>query len=269
MVEVPALSNRRGSTISFHTGWRVSTECFSPVEMKPSFRYASLWCFLLLLCSDADAQVCRLSVAGVNRERRVMGSIAAECPNPLHSAPFGNWGVASNFGPKLNGHQFQGWCHDMRVCDNAGQCLSNCSDGWYEWNSCTTNPLFQAPNCSLYNAADCTEQISTMGINVLGTQAVDVPVTCPLDSDRDGVLLDSGGCRDLRTYSRGNNFMSMYELDPLATDELVQTIYYPDIVVPWPARSCGAPPQEANGQDLLATTARRHLRKYLPRWPWS
>ena len=200
--------------------------------MKPFLRSAALWCSLpLLVCSDAVAQVCRLSVAGVNRERRVMGSISAECPHPLHSAPFGNWGVASNFGPKLNGHQFQGWCHDMLVCDNAGQCLSNCSDGWYEWNSCTTNPLFQAPNCSLYNAADCTGQISTMGINVLGTQAVDVPVTCPLDSDRDGVL-DSGGCRDLRTYSRGNNFMSMYELDPLATDELVQTIYYPDIAVP-------------------------------------
>jgi uncharacterized protein (TIGR03437 family) len=210
--------------------------------MRPLLRSAGFWCSLLLLVrADVVAQVCRLSVAGLNQERRVTGSISAECPNPIHSAPFGNWGVASNFGPKLNGHQFQGWCHDMRVCDSAGLCLNNCRDGWYEWNSCTTEPLFQAPNCSLYNAGDCTEQVSTMGINVLGTQIVDVPVACPSDSDRNGVL-DSGGCKDLRSYSRNNNFMSVYELDPLATDELVQTIYYPDIVVPLLCEILECPP---------------------------
>ena len=68
-------------------------------------------------------QVCRLSVAGLNRARRVVGNIHAECPEVVHTAPFGNWGVTSNFGSKNNTHQFDGWCHDTRVCDNAGPAL--------------------------------------------------------------------------------------------------------------------------------------------------
>ncbi|MCW5980130.1 MAG: hypothetical protein KIT09_18755 [Bryobacteraceae bacterium] len=200
--------------------------------MKRLWTEAALLCLVAMLARwPGEAQICRLSVAGLNRDRRVMGPVSAECPHPLHSAPFGNWGVTSNFGQKLNGHQFQGWCHNMRVCDNAGQCMNNCRDGWYEWNSCTTHALYQPPNCSLYNAAECTEQVSPLGINVLGTQAVDVPVTCPSDTNRDGAL-DSGGCADLTSYSRSNNFMSLYELDPATADELVQTIYYSDLVVP-------------------------------------
>jgi uncharacterized protein (TIGR03437 family) len=201
------------------------------------FRIAILTAFL---CLAADAQVCRLSVAGLNRERRVMGPVSAECPHPLHTAPFGNWGAVSNFGPKLNGHQFQGWCRNMRVCDNTGRCLSNCSDGWFEWNSCTTEPAFSPPNCFLYNASDCTEQVSPTGINVLGTQTADIAVTCPRDANLDGVL-DSGGCHDVRTYSRDNNFMSLYELDPLTGDELVQTLYFPEIHVPLDCNSLHCP----------------------------
>jgi uncharacterized protein (TIGR03437 family) len=176
----------------------------------------------------AEPQVCRLSVAGLNRARRVTGPVSTECPGPLvvHSAPFGNWGAASNFGPKLNGHQFQGWCHDTRTCDNEGNCGASCTDGWYEWNSCTDHPRYRAPNCTLYNADECTSQISTTGVNVLGTRTVDIPVRCPFDSDQDG-LPDQGGCRDVPVYSHGTNFMSLYELDPAGPDQLVQTLYFP------------------------------------------
>jgi uncharacterized protein (TIGR03437 family) len=177
-----------------------------------------------------EAQVCRLSVAGLNRARRAMGSIHAECPDRLHSAPFGNWGVTSNFGHKLDGHQFDGWCHDQEIVDNNGIRRKVCGDGWYEWNSCTDDALFRAPNCTLYNAAECSEQASTTGVNVLGTQFVDIPVSCPADVDGDGQL-DEGGCSDVHTYSHGTNFMSIYELDPLTGDDLVQTLIYPATVV--------------------------------------
>jgi uncharacterized protein (TIGR03437 family) len=178
-----------------------------------------------------EAQVCRLSVAGLNRARRVMGPVNAECPDPLHSAPFGNWGVTSNFGHKLDGRQFEGWCHsNHEIVDNSGFRRRVCGSRWHQWNSCTDHPLFRAPNCTLYNSADCTEQVSTSGVNVLGTQFVDIAVSCPADTDGDGQL-DTGGCSDVRTYSHGTNFMSIYELDPFTGDDLVQTLIYPETVV--------------------------------------
>jgi uncharacterized protein (TIGR03437 family) len=176
------------------------------------------------------SQVCRVSVAGLNQSRRVRGPVRAECPGlPLHTAPFGNWGVTSNFGVKQNGHQFQGWCHDTRTCDNQGACAISCRDGWYEWNSCTDHDRYKPPNCSLYNAGDCTEQATATGINVHGTRTIDVPVACPAEG--------RGGCRDLTNFSAGPNFMSLYELDPGGPDELIQTMHFPPTPV---ALTCDA-----------------------------
>lgn len=200
---------------------------------------------IFLVCAQAWAQVCRLSVAGLNRNRSVSGPVSAECPAPLHSAPFGNWGVTSNFGGKLNGHQFDGWCHDTRVCDNNGNCREVCRDGWYEWNSCTTHALYQPPNCTLYNAKDCTEQVTTTGVNVLGTQTVDIPVSCPTVSPSSQTL-DRGGCNDVRNYSRSNNFMSLYELDPVTGDELVQSMYFPSLLVDLACNAWGCPAAGSN-----------------------
>jgi uncharacterized protein (TIGR03437 family) len=183
-------------------------------------------CLCLLFASIAEAQVCRLSVAGLNRARRVMGPVHTECPGQFHTSPFGNWGAASNFGGLLNGRQFDGWCHDSLICDNTGFCRSNCRDGWYEWNSCTDHPTYSPPNCSLFNDKDCTEQKTTTDVNVLGTRVVDQTVSCPIDTDGDGTA-DRGGCQDLATYTHGANFMSLYELDPLTGNDLVQTMYFP------------------------------------------
>lgn len=195
---------------------------------------------LLAGIAGLDAQVCRLSVAGVNQNRRVIGPVSAECPGSLHTAPFGNWGVTSNFGAKRDGHQFDGWCQNRRICDNLGICRDECKTDWFEWNSCTTSPLFQPPNCTLYNASNCTEQVSTTGVNVLGTQVADVPVSCPTDMDGDG-RADAGGCSDLRNYSHAPNFMTIYELDPGTADELIQTLHYPDTPVPLNCSVYGCP----------------------------
>ena len=208
----------------------------------------------VLLCSGPGsyAQTCRLSVAGLNRSRKVTGVIHAECPEEiLHSAPFGNWGVSSNYGSKRDGHQFDGWCHDSRACDNSGTCNTDCRDGWYEWNSCTDNRLYTAPNCTLYNSNACTEQVTATGINVHGTKNVDIPVRCPVDSDGDGVA-DQGGCKDLKTYASGVNFMSLYELDPVCCDDLIQTVYFPETVVTLTCDVFGCAPA---GSDWVTPTA--------------
>ncbi len=171
-----------------------------------------------------EAQVCRLSIAGLNATRGIMGPVHAECPGSIHSAPFGNWGVTSSYGRRRDGHQFDGWCHNSYYCDNWGNCKVDCRDGWYEWNSCTDISRYQPPNCSLYNLNDCTMQISTTGVNVLGTVYFDAGVSCPYDSDEDG-FCDTGGCKDLWSVTQTGNYMSLYELD-WSSGELVQSIYY-------------------------------------------
>ena len=198
-------------------------------------------------CIAVQAQVCRLSVAGLNRNRIVTGPVHAECPPSLHTPPFGNWGVTSNFGPKIDGRQFQGWCHETQVCDNNGTCSTQCRDGWYEWNSCTDVRQWAPPNCSLYNDGDCTRQRSTTGINIHGSRTVDVSVRCPVDTDGDGVA-DQGGCADASTYRSGANFLSLYELDLGTTDDLIQTMYFPEVVLTLQCDQWGCTP---TGSDWL------------------
>lgn len=198
---------------------------------------------VLSVVPEAQAQVCRLSVAGLNRARRAVGAIHAECPAIFtpHTPPFGNWGVTSNFGTKTDGHQFDGWCHDARVCNNLGICRTDCTNGWFEWNSCTDDPLYRPPNCTLYNAADCTEQTSTMGVNIHGTKVIDLAAPCPTDVDGDGIA-EHGGCTAVSGYSPGTNFMSIYELDPGTSDELIQTLYFPETPVSLQCGVFGCPP---------------------------
>ncbi len=204
---------------------------------------------LLSAWQFSAAQVCRLSVAGLNQDRRVVGDIHTECPgDPVHTAPFGNWGVTSNFAHKGDSHQFDGWCHNTRVCDNSGACQIDCTDGWYEWNSCTDHSLYRPPNCSLFNAAACTEQATATGVNIHGTKYVDLPVSCPRDTNGDGVP-DEGGCQDVHLYTTETNFMSLYELDPVCCDQLVQTVYFPQLTIPL---SCDVLGCSAAGSDWVS-----------------
>ena len=185
-------------------------------------------------------QVCRLSVAGLNQSRKVMGPVHAECPDEIvHTAPFGNWGVTSNYGQKGDSHQFDGWCHDSKTCVTPDLCQVSCTNGWYEWNSCTDEAAYRPPNCSLYNAGNCTEQVTTTGVNVHGTKYVDIPVQCP--SAVAGAPAQ-GGCSDVRSYASGTNFMSLYELDPATPDDLVQTLYFPETKVDLTCDAWGCAP---------------------------
>src|SRR5688572_23282028 len=53
---------------------------------------------------------CGLRFEAETRERRVYGDIAVECGNCVgHTAPFGNWGVASWYSMPTDAWQYQGW----------------------------------------------------------------------------------------------------------------------------------------------------------------
>lgn len=180
---------------------------------------------------QADPPIaCMLTVQVVNQSRQVYGPVNTECPCFLcpHSAPFGNWGVASPYGAKYDGHQFDGWCHNSTICPNGSTCATDCQDGWYEWNSCTTDSAsFTAPNCTLYNASSCTQQATTQGENQYGGMIiVRRDGGCPYDTNSDGQC-DQGGCSVVSSITVTAGYMTLYELDPLDTDDLVQTVYYP------------------------------------------
>lgn len=110
----------------------------------------------LLAVPSLQAQIqqgtatCTVVIGMLNHDRFVIAPnqgvhISAECPEDIHSAPWGNWGVSSNAGTKEDGDQFQGW-----------KCGDKC-----QWNSCTS--VFPPPNCTYYNDASCTQQVSITG----------------------------------------------------------------------------------------------------------
>ncbi len=181
----------------------------------------------ILFPNYSQAQVCRFLIDAFNKERDVWGPVHTECGAGLHSAPFGNWGVSSNFGTKQDSHQFNGWCRYSYVCDNFSNCKTECQDPWYQWNSCTDIAQYSPPNCTLYNAGSCTTQTTVTGTNYYGGYYMDLSTDCPYDWDGDGQC-DEGGCMDITSLSFGTNYMSIYELDWPDADDLVQTPYFPN-----------------------------------------
>ena len=175
---------------------------------------------------------CTMQVDFYNKLRRLTGTVNAECYTGRlgHSAPFGNWGVRSNYGQFYDGHQFSGWKY---------------GDGWKQWNSCTTREAaFRGPStCGVhYNDGRITSsthpQISLCSRQKASPDSenryarVFYPVGAP-DSTQPcsywvpGVQVFSG----LR--------MELYELDAappfttLASDsDFVTTLRYPTVTVP-------------------------------------
>jgi len=74
---------------------------------------------------------CGLEITAETRNRQVFGSdIAAECGDCSgHTAPYGNWGVDSFFGSRVDGRQYEGWQRENPSCSETMDDL--------EWNSCT------------------------------------------------------------------------------------------------------------------------------------
>lgn len=190
---------------------------------------------------------CQISVGMANNNRYAYDT-AEEC-SPLHSVPFGNWGVSSNVGFKVNGEQFKGW---DRPCNQTNP----------QWNSCSVDYVKPDPDCEVLNFPDnlgtypfpangypwtdsyshnnsvftfedkCVDQYSPCGTGWYGGTYVYVPVSRVVDSDNDWIM-DSGGCMDLdgQQLVMTSNFMTVYELDSPDPDDVINTLFFPNVSV--------------------------------------
>lgn len=191
--------------------------------MKRIFWLALLPLLLLVAADVLPAQqqeYCVIEYAGETRNRTVAGAITGECPGQgifPHSAPFGNWGVTSNYGRKSDGDQFPGWKRGTKVGTN----IPN-----WQWNSCTTHRDYLPGNWKYYNANNFTTQVSSLGVASHGQRQFRVPVDCSGQEFEPS----SNGCADHSvptSWSQSNNFMTLYELDLADRDSLIETLYFP------------------------------------------
>lgn len=203
------------------------------------------------MVSQALGEVCRVTYEIVNKDRYVYGRIDNECSG-LHTKPFGNWGVDTEASNRVDGRQFEGWCHFVRACDRDGNCKWHCQDSWYEWNSCTYH-AWAPPLVGFYNHNNHSQQRSTRGVNVHGTGTMSYSNGCPVDTDGDHIK-DRGGCvRPIRRdFTISGHRMALYELDGkgvfrhVSTDSHVETLRYPTLSVPASVVSCA----DADGCDV-------------------
>ncbi len=130
---------------------------------------------------------CKIDISLQNRLRRVRGQVNVECGDECwpswpfcHTAPYGNWGVNSNYGPRMDTDQFHGWKpHGSQR----------------QWNSCTGSYT----GSSYYNDG-------------LGRQK-----GAPDDERRAGeeIIWESDHCRNVvpEVYTKRRVYMEIYELD--------------------------------------------------------
>lgn len=203
----------------------------------------ALFAFGATVLPQALAQQCTVRYETVNKDRYVYGRIDTECSG-IHSKPFGNWGVDTEASNRIDGRQFEGWCHNVRACDRDGTCKWHCRDRWYEWNSCTYH-AWAPPLSGFYNHNNNSQQRSTRGLNAHGTGEASFPVGCPEDTDGDSVE-DRGGCieplrGDFEVYGHR---MNLYELDgkgklrAFMNDTYVETLQFPSLTVSRSIASC-------------------------------
>lgn len=188
---------------------------------------------------------CTVTLEGQNRNRTVDGAVNLECGAGVHSAPFGNWGVASNYGGVTDTDQFRGW----KWLDGPSTKK--------QWNSCTTAVAqYHPPNPAYYNANGHTTQASSATVThgvysyrYSGNQ-------CPQYLDPD----DSPppGCSNMSgvSVSQSSNYMTVYELDAPDSDDLVETLYFPGTSLT--LGSCnyeGCPERTSSWVDMTSSTS--------------
>jgi hypothetical protein len=203
---------------------------------------------MALCCAAASGQPrCIVKVELVNHNRYAYQT-AEECGRFFHSVPWGNWGVNSNLGRRLDTDQFQGW-------------RQPCTNTKVEWNSCSERSRYRFPGylnfpslqaaypypANGYPFADPfawndsvppqgfaynVDQFSPCGPNVYGSVQLSLAVSAQKDLNGDGIA-DAGGCADLngQPLKVQRNFMSVYELDAPDSDDLIQSLYFPDLEV--------------------------------------
>lgn len=161
----------------------------------------------------AQYGACRVELTMLNSTRHVVGEVNAECPPSWHSVPFGNWGVESNFGSRGDSTQFTGWKWE---------------DNKFQWNSCTRDHIRDDNvSCNYYNHdhngnGRCEDQGSN-GEYGYGGLSVLLGVNCPKDTNYDG-RCDTGGCREITTFTVTNQYLHLWELDNYDFDDYIGTL---------------------------------------------
>ncbi len=176
---------------------------------------------------------CVFSYSGENRSREIgaSSSMTAECGGDGHTAPFGNWGVTSNYGHAEDANQFPGWKRGT---------ASGSGDEIWEWNSCTGPPgsAFGRGNIKYYNGSSggphspYDYQYSTRGTAEHGTRIYRKPIDC--EGSWAEPQPSATGCKATGSWTNPTNHMSLYELDRTG-NSLVTTLYFPGTTV---ALSC-------------------------------
>ncbi len=189
------------------------------------------------MAAPCFGQLCLVLDDTHNKYRKVPGPVDdIECglPGEVHSAPCGNWGIETETSRRKDGFQFEGWCHRIYgfLSNDPTKCRTSRNDDWYEWNSCTEDSRFAAPDPGFYNDDNHAKQKSyTSRTNKHGHGQLSRTVSCPWDSNGD-YIVDEGGCKDAVRYGfyLTGHKMEMWDLDhwrPL--DDKVGTDYCPTL----------------------------------------
>ena len=127
------------------------------------------------------------------------------------SPPWGNWGVDSNHGSRLDSFQWAGWKHIP-------------GDPWLQWSACTKG-RFKPPNPEYYNDNNNTTQKAS-------------PDNRRWYATHNWTGGPGRTCDQTygNTYVYRSNYMDLYELDaggfPVGGDDYVTTLSFGNISVP-------------------------------------
>ncbi len=186
-------------------------------QFRSSFILVSVFMFVGAWQSAQACPTCKIRFHLKNALRVVRSpNLTQECPGSGHSAPFGNWGVDSDWGQPVDGNQFQGWKKEFS--------LATLSYNW-QWNTCTSNQTeYPVGDCQYYNYDDCTAQLTTEGEDQFseGTSSKSIFVSCPKERF-DGELV--GGCSSVQVLNV-STYMSLFEHDPPSTYDFITRIDY-------------------------------------------
>ena len=173
-----------------------------------------------LAAFPADGQVgrrreyCEVTLTAENQMRIVDGAVNTECGAGIHSAPFGNWGVSSNYGNRNDRDQFRGWKWEDGPSTKR------------QWNSCTTSvQQYRAPNSRYY----------TYHNNFYDQQRHE-PVMHGKRRIRRNYRVCSSrpgpGCSTLNnTVFTERNYMTLYEMDRPDRDDYITKLTFPSTSV--------------------------------------
>lgn len=174
----------------------------------------------VISASVAEAARCHTTITFQNSHRRVPGPVDTECGTrrePLHSPPFGNWGVKSRYGNLRDSFQFAGW-------------KSSDDSPWLQWNSCTSDSRY---NTRQYLPHGQPQQAIPDGTNQYAMTVHYGPNNVPCNR------VHSKGVYPFKSPLR----MEIYELDNIFDfilfgngADLVGSLIYPPINVPLTCR---------------------------------